>query len=54
MALVIGTEGEGLPADVLSRFHTARIAQSAQLDSLNAGTASGLALYQMAAAMGRI
>ncbi len=54
MALVIGTEGEGLPPAVLSRFHSARIAQSPQLDSLNAGTASGLALYQMASAMGRI
>lgn len=54
MALVIGTEGDGLPPDVLSRFHTARISQSPQLDSLNAATAAGLALYQMAAAMGRI
>ncbi|XUY26187.1 TrmH family RNA methyltransferase [Agrobacterium sp. rho-8.1] len=54
MALVIGTEGDGLPPDVLSRFHTARIAQSPQLDSLNAGTASGLALYQMASTIGRI
>jgi tRNA G18 (ribose-2'-O)-methylase SpoU len=54
MALVIGTEGDGLPPDVLSRFHTARIAQSPQLDSLNAGTASGLALYQMASAIGRL
>ncbi len=54
MALVIGTEGDGLPPDVLTRFHTARIAQSPQLDSLNAGTASGLALYQMASAIGRI
>ncbi|OMP71916.1 RNA methyltransferase [Agrobacterium tumefaciens] len=54
MALVIGTEGEGLPQSVLSRFHTARIAQSPQLDSLNAGTASGLALYQMAGAIGRV
>jgi tRNA G18 (ribose-2'-O)-methylase SpoU len=54
MALVIGTEGDGLPPDVLSKFHTARIAQSPQLDSLNAGTASGLALYQMAGAIGRI
>jgi tRNA G18 (ribose-2'-O)-methylase SpoU len=54
MALVIGTEGEGLPEAVLSRFRTARIAQSASLDSLNAGTASGLALYHMASIMGRI
>jgi tRNA G18 (ribose-2'-O)-methylase SpoU len=54
MALVIGTEGDGLPQAVLSRFHTARISQSPQLDSLNAGTAAGLALYQMAAAMERL
>lgn len=54
MALVIGTEGDGLPPELLSRFHSARIAQSPRLDSLNAGTASGLALYQMAAAMGRL
>ncbi|KXG86235.1 TrmH family RNA methyltransferase [Agrobacterium bohemicum] len=54
MALVIGTEGDGLAPDVLTRFHTARIAQAPELDSLNAGTASGLALYQMASAIGRI
>lgn len=54
MALVIGTEGDGLPPDVLSRFHTARISQSPQLDSLNAATAAALALYQMAGAMGRV
>lgn len=54
MALVIGTEGDGLPPEVLSRFRTARISQSPRLDSLNAGTSSGLALYQMAAALGRL
>lgn len=54
MALVIGTEGDGLPEQVLSRFHTAHIAQSKQLDSLNAATAAGLALYQMAASMDRL
>lgn len=54
MALVIGTEGDGLPPTLLSRFHSARIAQSPHLDSLNAGTACGLALYQMAAAIGRL
>lgn len=51
MALVIGTEGEGLGDDVMTRFATARISQSPEIDSLNAGTASGLALYQMASAM---
>lgn len=50
LALVMGTEGEGLPAAVLSRFHTARIAQSPDLDSLNVGTASGIALYSAAMA----
>ncbi|RCW28014.1 tRNA G18 (ribose-2'-O)-methylase SpoU [Ciceribacter lividus] len=50
LALVMGTEGEGLPPAVLSRFHTARIAQSPDLDSLNVGTASGIALYSAAMA----
>ncbi|NKN35670.1 RNA methyltransferase [Agrobacterium sp. a22-2] len=54
MALVVGTEGEGLPAEVLERFHTARIAQAPGLDSLNVGTASGIALYGLAQAMGRL
>ncbi|GLR22016.1 RNA methyltransferase [Ciceribacter naphthalenivorans] len=54
MALVMGTEGEGLPKAILDRFHTARIAQSPGLDSLNVGTASGIALYSMAKAMGRL
>lgn len=54
MALVMGTEGEGLPQAILTRFHTARIAQMPGLDSLNVGTASGIALYTMAKAMGRL
>jgi tRNA G18 (ribose-2'-O)-methylase SpoU len=54
MALVMGTEGEGLPQAILTRFHTARIAQMPGLDSLNVGTASGIALYAMAKAMGRL
>lgn len=54
LALVAGTEGEGLPAAILSRFHTARVPQKPGLDSLNVATASGVALYQMALAKGRI
>jgi tRNA G18 (ribose-2'-O)-methylase SpoU len=54
LALVAGTEGEGLPAAILSRFHTARIPQKPGLDSLNVATASGVALYEMALAKGRI
>ena len=48
IALVLGTEGEGLPEQVLRQFRTARIAQSPGLDSLNVATASGIALYSLA------
>lgn len=48
IALVTGTEGEGLPADVLARFRSARIPQRPGLDSLNAATATGIALYEIA------
>lgn len=54
VALVMGTEGEGLPQTILKRFRSARIAQAPGLDSLNVGTASGIALYSMARAMGRL
>jgi rRNA methylases len=54
VALVLGTEGEGLPGRILSRFRTARIAQSPSLDSLNVGTSSGIALYTIAGRLGRI
>ncbi len=54
VALVLGTEGEGLPQDILSRFQSVRVPQAPGLDSLNVGTATGIALYQIASAMGRI
>lgn len=54
IALVVGTEGEGLPASVLGTFHTARIAQSPGLDSLNVSTAAGIALYHAAMAQRRL
>lgn len=54
IALVLGTEGEGLPQSILSSFRTARIPQRPGLDSLNVATASGIALYQIALAMGRV
>mgnify|MGYP001025098402 CR=1 FL=1 len=53
-ALVLGTEGEGLPAEILERFHSARVPQMAGLDSLNVATATGIALYQIASAMKRV
>ena len=54
LALLTGTEGEGLPPDVMKAIRTARIPQAPGLDSLNAGTATGVALFSMASAMGRI
>ncbi|MGO4436638.1 TrmH family RNA methyltransferase [Rhizobium sp. RAF56] len=54
MALVVGTEGEGLAPSILSAFKSARIPQAPGLDSLNAATATGIALFEMAAATGRI
>ena len=48
VALVTGTEGEGLPAHIMERFQTARIPQMPQLDSLNAAPATGIAFYEMA------
>lgn len=54
LALVAGTEGEGLPDTILSQFHTARVPQAPGLDSLNVATACGIALYQMALSKGRI
>nr|WP_299506043.1 RNA methyltransferase [uncultured Rhizobium sp.] len=54
VALVMGTEGEGLSASILDRFQSARIAQAPGLDSLNVGTASGIALYHLSRAMGRL
>lgn len=50
LALVLGTEGAGLPPEVLGSFRSARIAQHPGLDSLNVATASGIALYTMALA----
>ncbi len=54
MVLITGTEGEGLPAQVLARIQSARIAQAPGLDSLNAATATGIALYEIAMAQGRL
>jgi tRNA G18 (ribose-2'-O)-methylase SpoU len=54
MVLITGTEGEGLPTDILRQIRTARIAQAPGLDSLNAATATGIALYEIAMAQGRL
>lgn len=45
-ALLLGTEGPGLPDHVLARATPARIAMDPTLDSLNVAVASGIALYE--------
>lgn len=54
MALLTGSEGHGLPPALMEKIETAGIAQAPGLDSLNAATATGIALYQIAGAQGRI
>lgn len=45
-AILLGTEGEGLPASILDRCRRVRIAMSSALDSLNVAVASGIALHE--------
>lgn len=45
-ALLLGTEGPGLPEHVLARAKPVRIAMDPTLDSLNVAVASGIALYE--------
>ncbi|MDK1490520.1 RNA methyltransferase [Sinorhizobium sp. 7-81] len=47
-ALLVGTEGEGLPEAILSAIQTARVRQRPGLDSLNVAMAAGIALHQVA------
>jgi tRNA G18 (ribose-2'-O)-methylase SpoU len=46
-ALVLGTEGAGLPGRILSATRTARIAMSESFDSLNVAAASAIALHRL-------
>jgi tRNA G18 (ribose-2'-O)-methylase SpoU len=43
-ALLLGTEGEGLPKALLQKLRTLKIPMSSNFDSLNVATASGIAL----------
>jgi tRNA G18 (ribose-2'-O)-methylase SpoU len=54
MALLTGTEGQGLDKNILSSIQSVRIPQAPHIDSLNAGTATGIALYSLSSLMGRI
>lgn len=50
-ALLLGAEGPGLPASVLARARTVRIAMKGGFDSLNVATTSGIALHALAESM---
>jgi tRNA G18 (ribose-2'-O)-methylase SpoU len=54
IALLTGTEGDGLPQKILESIETASIPQAPGLDSLNAATATGIALFAIASAMERL
>lgn len=47
-ALILGTEGPGLPPEVLGRVRSVRIPMAGRFDSLNVATASGIALHHFA------
>lgn len=46
-ALLVGTEGRGLPEDLLARASSVRIPMDGGFDSLNLATASGIALHHL-------
>jgi tRNA G18 (ribose-2'-O)-methylase SpoU len=48
MAVLLGTEGPGLPADLLARVETVRIPMAGDFDSLNVATTSGIVLHHLA------
>ena len=52
-ALLLGTEGPGLPDDVLARTRRVRIDMAPGLDSLNVAVASGIALHEATRALRR-
>jgi tRNA G18 (ribose-2'-O)-methylase SpoU len=47
LALYLGSEGEGLPADLLAVVETVRIAIADGFDSLNVAAASAIALHEI-------
>ena len=47
MALYLGTEGEGLPADLLARLRDGAHSDRRGFDSLNVAAASAIALHEI-------
>lgn len=54
VALVVGTEGDGLSETVLTRLQTLRVSQAPSVDSLNVAVAAGIALHHVASSIGRV
>jgi tRNA G18 (ribose-2'-O)-methylase SpoU len=52
VAALFGTEGPGLPADLLARTRTVAIPMAGGFDSLNVATTSGIVLHHLASAAG--
>ena len=52
-ALLLGSEGPGLPPEILARTRTVSIRMAGGFDSLNVATASGIALHHVTALRGR-
>lgn len=50
VALLLGAEGPGLPADVLNETRTVSIPMSGGFDSLNVATTSGIVLHHLSSA----
>lgn len=48
VAALFGTEGPGLPDDIMSCAETVRIEMAGTMDSLNVATASGIVLHHLA------
>jgi len=48
-AVLLGAEGPGLPADLIGRTQSLRIAMSSGFDSLNVATTSGIVLHHLSA-----
>jgi tRNA G18 (ribose-2'-O)-methylase SpoU len=46
-ALLVGSEGPGLPADILRRVRTVGIPMAGGFDSLNVATSAAIALHQI-------
>ena len=47
-AIILGTEGDGLPASTLSKLKSLKVEMSDDFDSLNVATTSGIVLHHLA------